>query len=252
MIVLCLDLSLFMLGFAALARDRQVAEQGVSQPDPARVAAPLPPRRPTSLTPQVEPADGKGANGPGGAAAPSTCIRTFEERGGVVLPSGSAGTGECAIDDPVTFQQLVMPDDSRVELDSAITVRCPFALELLAWIRDDLAALASRENARLAKLSGVGGYACRARNGDATAPISEHASGNALDVGGLLMQDGRAVTFAGKEPLSSSTREAVQKSACQRFTTVLGPGADSSHKDHLHLDMRQRPRGFRICQWVVE
>ncbi|MGO4741436.1 extensin family protein [Bosea sp. 2KB_26] len=63
---------------------------------------------------------------------------------------------------------------------------------------------------------------------------------------------GRALAFVGDEPESRSIREAVQKSACQRFTTVLGPGADSSHKDHLHLDMRERPRGFRICQWTVE
>ncbi|WP_176733364.1 extensin family protein [Bosea sp. BIWAKO-01] len=246
---LSLSLSLSMLGFGALARDRQTEGHGLLQSGP--VLAPLPPKRPTGLRPHVEPAqDSSSGQGGGG---PSTCIRVFEENGGVVLPSaGGTSTGECAIEDPVTFQRVTIPDGSKIELDSAITVRCPFALEVIAWVRDDLTALMKRENSQLAKLAGVGGHACRARNGDAGAPISEHASGNALDVGGLLMQDGRALAFVGNESESRSIREAVQKSACQRFTTVLGPGADSSHKDHLHLDMRERPRGFRICQWTVE
>ncbi|MGO4669599.1 extensin-like domain-containing protein [Bosea sp. 2RAB26] len=242
-----------MFGFGALARDSQAKVQGVSQSDPARVLAPLPPPRPSRLAPQADSTANGNSLEQRVPAVPSTCIRAFEESGGFVLPSqNGASTGECAIEDPVTFQRLTMPDGSRIELDSAITVRCSLALEVLAWIRDDLAALARQENARLAKLTGVGGYACRSRNADTGAPISEHASGNALDVGGLLMQDGRAVAFAGQEPLSRSMRDAVQKSVCQRFATVLGPGADSSHKDHLHLDMRQRSRGFRICQWTVE
>ena len=39
--------------------------------------------------------------------------------------------------------------------------------------------------------------------------------------------------------------------ACDRFTTVLGPGSDSYHETHIHLDLAQRYRGYRMCQWDV-
>lgn len=66
------------------------------------------------------------------------------------------------------------------------------------------------------------------------------------------MRDGRTIALADRDADSRPLREAIKKGACNRFTTVLGPGSDSSHKDHLHLDMRQRPRGYRICQWDIE
>ena len=40
----------------------------------------------------------------------------------------------------------------------------------------------------------------------------------------------------------------VRQSACKRFTTVLGPGSDAEHGDHLHVDLRGRNGGYRICQ----
>ena len=39
--------------------------------------------------------------------------------------------------------------------------------------------------------------------------------------------------------------------ACARFTTVLGPGSDGYHEDHIHLDLAERSHGYRICQWNV-
>jgi Extensin-like protein C-terminus len=46
-------------------------------------------------------------------------------------------------------------------------------------------------------------------------------------------------------------REAVLHSVCARFTTVLGPGSDWYHEDHIHLDLAERRGGYRICQWNV-
>ena len=215
---------------------------------------PLPPRRPADLTP-IETPGGKTtpAPEPEKLAGPSACSATFTERGGIALPAVSdSGSGACAVEDPVTFQSVAMPDGSKVELDSAITVRCTFALEIVNWVREDLPGIMTRENGKLTKLVGVGGHACRPRNGVAGAPISEHAIGNALDLSGLRLRDGRTVSLAGRDDTAHSLRDALQKSACARFSTVLGPGSDSSHKDHLHLDMRKRPRDFKICQWALE
>ncbi|MCU4179505.1 extensin family protein [Bosea sp. BH3] len=242
---------------AAAPRERQGQPASSNAPKPTTVAAPLPPPRPAALpTPAkaAEPASVETPAEPERPAGPPICYAVFAERGGEALPTPATETQrpECAIEDPVTFREVNLPDGGKVTLDSAITVRCSFAVELAAWIRDDLSALAQKENTRLAKLTGVGGHACRPRNGVAGAPISEHASGNALDLFGLAFQDGRSVSLAGKEPELKPLREAIQRSVCGRFTTVLGPGADASHKDHLHFDLKERARGLRMCQWAVE
>ena len=42
--------------------------------------------------------------------------------------------------------------------------------------------------------------------------------------------------------------------ACRYFTTVLGPGSDAFHYDHLHIDLaRHDPRGERrICKPILK
>ncbi|WP_197280893.1 extensin-like domain-containing protein [Bosea vaviloviae] len=242
------------LGASGIAESRDPS--GRSRPSVRqRVVAPLPPRRPADLPgPVAVPASpatpAPEADQPTG---PSTCLATFADRGGIALPSAAeSGSGACAIEDPVTFRSVAMADGSKVELDSAVTLRCSFALEVVGWLHDDLPAIMSGANGTLSRLVGVGGHACRPRNGVAGAPISEHASGNALDVSALRLKDGRTVSLIDSDKETRALRESLQKSACARFATVLGPGSDSSHKDHLHLDMRKRPRDFKLCQWAVE
>jgi hypothetical protein len=46
-------------------------------------------------------------------------------------------------------------------------------------------------------------------------------------------------------------REDVLHSMCKRFTTVLGPGSDGYHEDHIHLDLLQRHNNYTICEWNV-
>jgi len=44
----------------------------------------------------------------------------------------------------------------------------------------------------------------------------------------------------------------VLHSVCARFVTVLGPGSDWYHEEHIHLDlMERRNSSYRICQWNV-
>ncbi|AMJ61642.1 extensin-like domain-containing protein [Bosea sp. PAMC 26642] len=245
---------LLLAASASAARERSDRIGTAAKSPPATIMAPLPPVRPAELKPVAGPeADDGPSSAENGPTAPSACMKTFAERGGIALPlTADHGTGECRVEEPVTFRQIDMPDGSRVEMDSAITVRCAFALDILAWVRDDLPAIAARENGRIGKLVGVGGYACRPRNRVAGAQMSEHAVGNALDLGTLRLQDGRTIALTGGDAASRASREALRKSVCDRFTTVLGPGSDASHKDHLHLDMRQRPRGYRICQWTLD
>ncbi len=46
-------------------------------------------------------------------------------------------------------------------------------------------------------------------------------------------------------------REGIQASACARFSTVLGPGSDGAHEEHIHLDLAERRNNYKICEWDV-
>jgi hypothetical protein len=94
-------------------------------------------------------------------------------------------------------------------------------------------------------------YVCRRRNNSATGKMSEHAIGNAIDI--------MSFEFKGRDPIPVSPRagdgtveeafqRAVRGGACLHFTTVLGPGSNASHADHLHLDIIRRNRGYRLCR----
>lgn len=95
----------------------------------------------------------------------------------------------------------------------------------------------------------AGSYACRRRNHQANARLSEHAFGNAIDIMSFVFNDGNVVTvkggWRGSEQEQGFLRD-VFHGACQRFKTVLGPGSDALHYDHFHLDLaRHDARGQR-------
>jgi hypothetical protein len=118
-----------------------------------------------------------------------------------------------------------------------------------SWVIEDVAPAVAALGQPLAAVSGVGAYECRGRDGVAGAKLSEHAIGNALDIAGLKLTDGRTISIQQNE--MPAVLEKLRASACTRFATVLGPGADASHKTHLHLDLQERLHGTKICQWDI-
>ena len=87
-------------------------------------------------------------------------------------------------------------------------------------------------------------------NGQIGARISEHAFGNALDIASFTLADGRRVSV--KEgwrgfPEEQGFLRDIQAAACEQFTTVLAPGSNRFHYDHIHVDLMRRSSGTRIC-----
>jgi len=89
-------------------------------------------------------------------------------------------------------------------------------------------------------------FECRGRNRAAGAKLSEHGKGNAIDLRSFILADGRAFGLTDVK-VAKDFREDIRESACHRFTTVLGPGSDSQHDSHIHLDLIERRQGFRMC-----
>ena len=83
--------------------------------------------------------------------------------------------------------------------------------------------------------------------------LSEHAKGNALDIFAFALSDGRRVAVRPADlpvPAVAAFLAAVRATACGYFLTVLGPGSDAAHAEHLHLDLgpHGRSANYRICE----
>jgi hypothetical protein len=118
------------------------------------------------------------------------------------------------------------------------------------WIRADMAPLAKDLGSVIGDLDNFDSYDCRGRNGVAGAPLSEHGRANALDVRAFKLADGQSIALTDRT-VSRDLRESVLHSMCARFTTVLGPGSDGYHEEHIHLDLMERHNNYKICQWDV-
>ena len=139
----------------------------------------------------------------------------------------------------------------RIAVRPAAVLRCTMASALAAWIRSDIAPLADSRAMRIAALDNFDSFDCRGRNRVATAKLSEHGRANALDLRGLKLANGRLMALTDRNT-AREVREKVRASACARFMTVLGPGSDGYHENHIHLDLAERRSGYRICHWDIE
>ena len=160
------------------------------------------------------------------------------------------GAGGCGGEDLVRLEAIVLPDKRQVSVKPAAILRCPMATALAEWIRNDIAPLAAGLGSTISDLDNFDSYECRGRNRVVGAKLSEHGRANALDVRAFKLANGRAISLTDRT-VPRELRESVLHSACTRFPTVLGPGSDWYHEDHIHLDLMERRGNYRICQWNV-
>ncbi|QEE44568.1 extensin [Rhizobium sp. WL3] len=158
--------------------------------------------------------------------------------------------GGCGIAAPVTLKK-VLPD---VMLEPEATIRCETALQLARMTRDMLRPAAEAAFPDKPKLTGIrhaSGYVCRKRNSAETGKVSEHAYGNAIDIAGLRFGDTEEPVMIAKQDdgtAEAAFQRAFNALACLYFTTVLSPGSDPTHQDHMHLDVIERKSGYRYCR----
>jgi hypothetical protein len=165
------------------------------------------------------------------------------------LPS-ITGPGECIANDVVALDSVSLPNKHRIMLLPPATLRCPMAQVVALWLRDDVAPVIASLGTSLRGVETLDSFVCRGRNGASGGKISEHGRANALDVRALELADGSTIGLT-DERVQKSLRENLRQSACRRFTTVLGNGADAYHESHVHLDLLERSNHYRICQWDV-
>jgi hypothetical protein len=169
------------------------------------------------------------------------------------VPAITRAARGCGATDVVRLETILLPDNSRVTMSPPATMRCTMAEAVAHWVRDDVTPAFAKAGGLAGGVRAIDNYAsydCRGRNNVASARTSEHGFANALDIRGVRLADGKFVQFTDRT-IAKDVREGLRKDACARFTTVLGPGSDGHHEEHIHVDLAERRGGYRLCQWNV-
>jgi hypothetical protein len=221
----------------AVARSRPLADVPYPRPRPRE----HPPASAAPATNKASPT----------AEGPSPCLQRLTADIALVraLPA-IEGPGACGATDVVRLEAVVTIDRRRVALNPPAVLRCSMAEALVRWLREEAVPLVTERGAPPASLTTATSFECRGRNRVAGAKPSQHGLANALDIRGFTLADGKVVSLTDPE-IAKDLRVRLQETACARFTTVLGPGSDGYHEDHIHLDLIERNSGYRLCQWAV-
>jgi hypothetical protein len=233
-------------GVAAFITMLSFTPSVIAQP----ASPPLPPLRPDRPVSTEAPADKvteqkQEEKMPEAGSEAAACIERLTMSGLRFEKRPPMREGECKIDNPVLVSGL----PNNVQLSTGSLMECSFAEALTRWSSDVLLPKAKEHLQAEPKEISIGtSYQCRDQRSGTK--LSEHAFGNAVDVMGIEFDKRAPLTIKTHAEGSSEAafQSAIQKEACPIFTTVLGPGADADHNDHLHLDMRGRKGGYRICQ----
>jgi hypothetical protein len=204
---------------------------------------PLPRPRPTVAAPPIR----------GTAVAPRSDAGCSERLASIAVfqPSPSIkGPGACEADDVVRLVSISTSDVGSIKVSPPALLRCGMAEGLALWLR-----LASEVAKRdfgdaIVGITTATSFDCRGQNGSPNAKLSQHGLANAVDVQSLMFRDGRMLALT-DAAAPMRLRASLHDLACKSFTTVLGPGSDGYHEDHIHLDLAERRGGYRICQWEV-
>jgi hypothetical protein len=152
-------------------------------------------------------------------------------------------TGEnCGFTDALLIRRT--PGDVGEEF----TLTCRAAASLALWERHVLQPAGRKYfGQRVTRIEHFGSYSCRNVYGRPDATRSRHATAEAWDLAGFVLEDGRRIRVA--RDWQTTADEAaflreLRDGACRFFDGVLSPDYNAAHHDHLHLD-----RGpYRMCR----
>jgi len=225
------------------------AEFAVPPPAKTPVEAPTPDAgKPATVQPPVNPQP----EGPPVPQEPS-CLAVLGVIAGNRVRAADAGVNAgkdaaCHVVEPVVVEALSVRSangERQIAFDPPVTLSCAMASTVATWLDTSVQPLARGHFERdLAGLRVGGGHECRRRNRATAGPISEHATGKALDIFAFTLTGEKAgQTVVVEKPDGAAQNaflKAIRQSACGAFNTSLGPGSDSAHANHLHVDTQER------------
>ncbi len=152
------------------------------------------------------------------------------------------------------FDNAFRIERTSVAVGDPFSLSCRSALSLAMWERHALQQAAQTHlGSPVARIEHLGSYACRNLYGREGGRRSRHATADAFDIAGFVLEDGRRIRVladwnGGDEPAPTVPEadflRAVRDGACDWFDIVLGPDYNTAHADHFHFDRG----GGRICR----
>jgi hypothetical protein len=184
-------------------------------------------------------------------ASELSCRRELKRMGVIFEDKPAISNGpSCQVPYPVSLKGL----SGNIGVKPAVTLNCQVTLAFAKWVKNELAPSARfRYWTGIKTIEPLGGYSCRRMNNSLQRynPISEHAKGNAIDVGKFVLKDGHEIDVRKKGLFSfreGRLLKAVRSDSCSYFTTVLGPGYNPEHWNHFHFDLMSRKGGRSVCK----
>jgi hypothetical protein len=173
----------------------------------------------------------------------------FEFQVTVLAPASNPA---CVVDTPVRVKAIKSAERTRIRLAEEPVVACRFAEPLAHWLGEVVAPIFAAHFRADLKAVHITGYECRNRNHAEGGKLSAHALGIAADILSFELTNGVTLTIRpdGDSRDARAAIDAIRKAGCGWFTTVLGPGSDEAHANHIHVDILQHGSSnhYRICQ----
>lgn len=167
------------------------------------------------------------------------CLSKLGETGSRfnALPDKYYGAG-CSALNAVQVETLG-GDRSNLDIVNLGPVTCPTAEALSGWARFGVDRAARHIlGSPLRQIETMGSYSCR--NIAGSSRRSAHSRAEAIDIAAFVLEDGRRISvladWNGSGRAEREFLRTIQRSACKRFGTVLGPEYNSAHRDHFHLE----------------
>jgi|GEM_PF-4430555 len=128
------------------------------------------------------------------------------------------GPGACGVSNAYSVTEV-----SGVRLTQAATLNRRTAERLNGWIASRAKPIVGNKGGGLVAIQVAAHYACRTRNNQRGAKLSEHGKGNAIDISAFILADGTRMTVLNDcfiKTISTSTplTTAVAPSAASRLT----------------------------------
>ena len=210
-----------------------LAESAVTMPDiPTEEVAVTQNAVATSLRPQVRPASIVQVAMEGHAAHLRGQICGDPDLQGDTLGNIS-GRGACGVENAVRVKTV-----AGIRFPSNPTMDCSTAIALKTWVQGAVIPSVGGQGGGISSIRTTSDYACRNRNNQAGEKLSEHAHGRAIDIAGIKLNSGSEITVLRGWGTTEDGKQLrhMWQAACGTFGTVLGPEANSFHRDHFHFD----------------
>jgi hypothetical protein len=144
-----------------------------------------------------------------------SCLQLLAPAGADIALEEPMKHGQCGTPVPLALRSIGTSE--KVEFTPAPTMNCRLAASLSEWIDKVLQPAAQQVlGSRIKRIVGSSSYSCRNIYNNPKLSLSEHATGNAIDIAGFVTADGRTIYVAKTWGPTGRDIEAAKKKAAEK------------------------------------